>query len=163
MVSSQTNQTKTQTIYVMIGLPGAGKDTWIRNNLPNIPTVCRDDLRVQLGMCGANEKYAGTREEEDKVSYEFSKRLVSLVKSGSDVVINNTNLRRGYRNNYKKLLENFRNLKWVYVVVEAPSIEDNISRRNGQVPPDVIKRMLEKYTPPTPDEYDQIIHYKSNS
>ena len=137
-------QNKIQTIYVMIGLPGAGKDTWIKKNIPNVPTVCRDDLRAQLGMCGEGEKIAGTREQEDKISYEFSKRLLDLVKSGSDVAINNTNLRRSYRNNYKKLLQNFRNLRWVYVAVEAPSIEDNITRRNGQVPADVIRRMQEK-------------------
>lgn len=144
----------------MIGLPGAGKDTWIKKNLPNVPTVCCDDLRIQLGMCRDGEKIAGTKEQEDKISYEFSKRLLSLVENGYDVVINNTNLRKSYRNNYKKLLQNFRNLRWVYVVVEAPSIEDNIARRSGQIPSDVILRMQEKYAPPTPDEYDEIIVHK---
>lgn len=33
------------TVYFMIGLPGSGKDTYIKNHLSDIPTVCRDETR----------------------------------------------------------------------------------------------------------------------
>ena len=37
----------------MIGLPGAGKDTWIKANLPGIKCIaCRDDVRIEVGLCG---------------------------------------------------------------------------------------------------------------
>lgn len=35
------------TAYVMSGLPGAGKDTWIARNLPQLPVVSLDAIRVQ--------------------------------------------------------------------------------------------------------------------
>lgn len=141
----------------MIGLPGAGKDTWIKNNLPNCKCiVCRDDIRVELGMCGVDEKIAGTPEQERLVSSVFDTKLKQYVASGQDVVINNTNLIRKYRYNYKQLLGNY-NVEWVYVIIKAPSIEDNISRRNGQIPAEVMYRLAERYQPPTPDEYDKII------
>jgi hypothetical protein len=48
----------------------------------------------------------------------------------------------------------------VYVVVEAPTIEENISRREGQVPEDVLRNMYNGFVMPSSDEYDEIIHYK---
>ena len=144
-------------VYVMIGLPGAGKDTWIRNNLPGCKCIaCRDDIRVELGLCGADEKFAGTQEQEKLVTGIFNAKLREYAESGQDIVINNTNLKRRYRMQYKSLLSHFP-IKWIYVVVKAPSIEDNIARRNGQIPPEIIMRMQEGYQPPTPDEYDEII------
>lgn len=141
----------------MIGLPGAGKDTWIKNNLPGCECIaCRDDIRVELGLCGADEKFAGTPEQENLVTGIFNAKLRQYAEEGKDIVINNTNLKRKYRTQYKSLLRHFP-INWIYVVVKAPSIEDNIARRQGQIPPEIIMRMQEGYQPPTPDEYDEII------
>lgn len=46
------------TAYLMVGIPGAGKSTWIANNLPSdIPIISRDMIRVELGFTtSVNEK-----------------------------------------------------------------------------------------------------------
>jgi len=144
-------------VYVMVGLPGAGKDTWIKNNLPNCKCIaCRDDVRIEMGLCGPGEKYQGTKEEENLVTGIFNAKLLQYARSGKDIVINNTNIKRWHRNQYKKLLRNFP-VNWIYVVVKAPSIDANIERRAGQIDPEILKRMEASYEPPTPDEYDEII------
>ena len=33
------------TVYMMRGLPGSGKDTWIRQHLSDIPMVSLDEIR----------------------------------------------------------------------------------------------------------------------
>ena len=46
--------------YILIGLPGAGKNTWIEKNLSmvdNLGNLSRDDIRVELGFCSPDEKY----------------------------------------------------------------------------------------------------------
>ena len=150
-----------QKVYVMIGLPGAGKDTWIKNNLPNCKNIiCRDDIRAELGFCKPGEKIVGTNEQENKVNFVYKKRLVDWVAAGEDVVINNTNLKRKYRNEYHKLLSNFP-VKWIYVIVTAPSIEENILRRKDDIPGDIIRRMAENTQPPEPEEYDELINYQN--
>ena len=144
-------------VYVMIGLPGAGKDTWIKNNLPGVKCIAScDDIRIELGLCGPGEKYAGTKEEENLVTGVFQCKMKEFARSGEDIVINNTNLKKRYRMDYKRLLKDFP-VNWIYVVVKAPTIEDNIARRDGQIPPEIIIRMADSYEPPTPDEYDEII------
>jgi predicted kinase len=150
---------KKVNVYMMIGFPGAGKDTWIKNHLPNIPTVCRDEIRYELGFCGRDDKSVLPLNQERVVTGIFASRLVDYVKNGQDVIINNTNLKRQYRNGYKKLLEKY-DVNWIYVVVEAPDLETNIERRKGQIPAEAFPRIKANYEPPTPDEYDEIIYDK---
>lgn len=147
------------TVYMMIGFPGAGKDTWIKKNLPDLPSVSRDDIRAELGFCGNNDKVVLTPAQENIVTGIFNSRLLDCVKNGQDVVINNINIRRRYRNDFKKLLAPY-DVKWVYVVVEAPDLDTNKKRREGQIPSEVMDRVAAKFEPPTPDEYDEIIYDK---
>lgn len=146
----------TQNIYVMIGLPGSGKDTWIKNNLPDCKYVAsRDDIRIELGICEPGGKGLGDSRQEGLVSSIFDTKLLEYVRSGEDVVINNINLKKRFRMHYHQLLRNFV-LNWIYIIIKAPSIEDNIKRRAGQIPPEVIRSMAERYEEPTPDEYNEI-------
>ena len=154
---------KKVNVYVMIGFPGAGKDTWIANNLPEAhKVVCRDDIRFELGLCGKNDKIVGSYRDEQLVTGIFNQHLKEYVANGEDVAINNINISRRYRNDYKKLLAQY-NVKWIYVVVEAPDLATNKERRKGQIPPEVFDRMERNYEPPTPDEYDEIIYAKQEN
>ncbi len=147
-------------VYVMIGLPGAGKDTWIKENLPDAKCiVCRDDIRVELGLCGPDQKIVGTRRQEEMVTGIFYTKLKMYAREGEDIVINNINLKRQYRRDYHKVLQNY-DVNWIYVVVEAPDLDTNKERRKGQIPPEIFDRMVASYEPPTPDEYDEIIYVK---
>ena len=145
-------------VYVMIGLPGAGKDTWIAENLPEAhKVVCRDDIRAELGLCKPGEKIVATYQQENLVTGIFNTKLKEYAAAGEDIAINNINLRRKYRLDYKKTLSDF-DVNWIYVVVEAPDLDTNKERRKGQIPPEVFDRMVASYEPPTPDEYDEIIY-----
>ena len=144
----------------MIGLPGAGKDTWITNNLPNThKIVCRDDIRAEIGLCNAGEKIVASRQQENLVTSIFNQKLVEYVRAGENVVINNINIKRKYRSDYKKLLSGF-DVNWIYVVIEAPDLDTNKKRRNRQIPPEVLDKLAANYEPPTPDEYDEIVYAK---
>ena len=147
-------------VYVMIGLPGAGKDTWIKNNLPDTKCiVCRDDIRAELGFCNPGEKIVGSKGQEMVVSAIFDNKLKEYAYAGQDIVINNINIKRKYRMVYKETLKYF-DVNWIYVIVEAPDLDTNKERRKGQIPPEAFDRMVANYEPPTPDEYDEIIYAK---
>ena len=42
-----------QTVYILCGMPGAGKSTFCKNHLPNCKVVSRDMIRFELGYTSA--------------------------------------------------------------------------------------------------------------
>lgn len=151
-------------LLVMIGLSGAGKDTFIEsflNDERNQVIICRDNIRARLGMCKFGEKMVGTKEQEEKVTEIFNKMFKQAINEGKDIVINNLNLKKKYREEYKKLLGN--NDYYVfYYYIEAPSLEENSKRHDGQLSIETLKGMIDNFDMPRNDEYDQMfIHFST--
>ena len=143
--------------YVYIGLPGAGKDTHINSSFKDkeYVSVSRDEIRIELGYCAEGEKYLGTDKEEKEVSRVFNEKLLKAVVDGKTVVINNTNLKKKYRDAYKDLLKGY-NMVWHYVYIEADALEKNIERRKGQISPPVFYNMMDTMDFPHENEYDTL-------
>lgn len=157
------NNKKSVTAIVLIGLPGAGKNWWYEHEFPKIfpneshVMVSRDDIRIQLGFCKEGEKFLGSDDQEAEVTRIFNNSIKTGAATNNVVVINNTNLRRKYRDQYKELLEKLYNVTWIYVYTEAEDLMTNILRRNGQIPSNQFSSMARKFEWPVPDEYDELI------
>ena len=156
--STDPDKGKTQA-FMFIGLPGAGKNTAIDEMFKDrdIKVLSRDDIRAELGYCGKDDKIIGTPEQEKKVSEIFNNRLSEYAKNGVDFVINNINLKKKYRDDYHTMANQAsgNNIEWVYVYIEAPSLQSNINRREGQIKANAFNDMIEKFDWPTADEYDE--------
>lgn len=163
------NKQNAKYCVVMIGLPGAGKDYFIENNLKTVlnnncgisgdfVVVSRDEIRIKMGLCKPGEKYKGNSSEEDMVTEAFNKELVESMSSHDIVVINNINLREKYRKAYKDTLKQF-NVKWIYIYVEADSLETNIARRSGMIDKEVFPQLICRFEWPKPEEYHSFCIY----
>lgn len=147
-------------INLIIGLPGAGKNTLINGQFKDCVVISRDDIRAELGYCGVEDKIVGTEEQENKVSEIFNNRLKNAVSKGKNVVINNINLKKKYRDEYKHLIGNTE-VKWAYFYVEAPSLEDNCKRRT-MISKTVFFNMIKNFDWPRCDEYDTFREFKQS-
>lgn len=152
-----TNEKK--VAYILIGLPGAGKNTWIEKNLSmvdNLANISRDDIRIELGYCKPGEKYLGTDEEERTVTKVYDEKMAYALQNCKCIVLNNVHLKKKYREISVNQLRSA-GFEVIYVYIEAPTLEFNYKRRDGQIKEDRIKAMALSYEWPEPTEYDKLI------
>ena len=79
------------TVYIMVGLPGSGKSTYIKNNFKGLPVVSRDIIRYEIGLCDKDVKFVGTKEQEKLVSEFENNKIEYYIDNNIDFVIDNIN------------------------------------------------------------------------
>lgn len=147
---------KRPTAFIMCGIPGSGKSTYIEDNLNVDEIVSRDIIRVELGYTkSVDEKFVGTREQEDKVTQYENKRIVELCKQNKTFVIDDINTGR-YRSNLIKLLRD-NNAYIIGININTP-LDVCIERRKGQISPEVMKKIYNQKRPIKSDEVDELIN-----
>ena len=81
-----------QIVYILCGMPGAGKSTFCKNHLPNCKVVSRDIIRVELGYTSSvDDKYVGTKYEEQQVTLRENELIKEYLEAGYDIVLDNMN------------------------------------------------------------------------
>lgn len=137
----------------MLGCPGSGKSSWVKEQ--GIPSISRDDIRIELGYCGPDEKFLGTWEQENKVTEVYQNKLKTLANAGENIALDNTNLNKKYRTaDIKKLRDLGYHVIGVKVVT---SLETCKSRRSEQIPENVVTRMYGQMTNIDPSEFDEFL------
>ena len=149
------NSGKPFTVVVPIGLSGAGKSTWVKENYPDAVVISRDAIREELGFVKPGRKAVLSRQKEDKVSTVFNQRLTDAARDGTKtIVLDNLNLKKKYRDAYKEQLSLYA-VNWVYAYIEANSLYTNLERRDGDIDMETLKGMIMAFEWPRPDEYDE--------
>lgn len=150
-------------VTVMCGLPGSGKDTWIRNNRPDVPVVSLDDLRDELEVSATDN--------QGRVQQAALEAARSHLRARRPFVWNATNVTRDMRGRILKLIREYsdpgkdrsggyRLPRIVMVYIEPPPgvlLSQNGARRDS-VPPAEIVRLARKLDPPRPDEAHETIY-----
>ena len=149
----------TAKMYVMIGIPGSGKSTYAEalrkaektNGLSSLPIVSRDVIRIEMGMCSYGEKCIGTPKQEDEVTRLMKKKIQDCASNGMSFIIDNTSLKSKYRKEYFDYVKKY-DIVPIYVYVEAPSLEENFRRRDGEIDSTIIQRMWDGFEFPNHSE-----------
>lgn len=146
-------------VIIMCGISGSGKSTVASEyaNKHGYQIISRDSIREKLGMTSADKKFKGSKKQEEKVTEVFNERMVHYAKFGIPFIIDNMNLIERYRNGYKELLKDY-DLVWSCVYVEAPTLDECKKRREGQMPPGEIDKMLDRLEFPRPYEFNGNIY-----
>lgn len=136
-------------VIFMCGLPGTGKDTWLRKNHPDLPTVCLDDLRVKLKVKpGGSDGHLIQAAKEQAREYLRKKQPF----------IWNATCLTEKRKELISLFESYgARVKIVYL---ETGWEENLRRNAGRrdaVPERAIAEMLEKLEPPQRFEAQEVV------
>lgn len=143
-------------VYIMCGLPGSGKSTWVKENHPEAKVVSRDIIRAELGFTkNADEKAKLSSEQEEQVTkreYELIRKYASERKS---FVVDDLNTGR-YRKDLIRTLKRY-DAHIIGVNVKTP-VETCIERRKGQIPADVLHKIADKIQFIEKDEVDEVVN-----
>ena len=148
------------TFYMTIGLPGAGKDYYVKHYLDSCTHIASDDIRAEV-FGDVNDQT-----HNSEVFQIMFKRTVEALKSGKDVVYNATNLSRKRRMAFLRSIAHIKDVRKVAIVFCTPlevAIERN-NNRERKVPEDVIISMAKRFDVPHMNEgYSDIILYREDS
>ena len=145
-------------VYLMVGIPGSGKSTWIKENQPKLPVVSRDIIRAKLGFTSSvDEKAVLTSGQERQVTTEEYFQIEKLCKKNQSFIIDDTNTGR-YRKDMISFLKGY-SATVVGVNMETP-LEICINRRKGDISEFAMRAIARKFIPLGSKEVDDIINVK---
>lgn len=133
------------TVTLMSGLPGSGKDSWIREHRSESPVVSLDAIRRRLGV--------DPTDDQGRVIQAAREAAREHLRNRRSFVWNATNVTRRVRRMPIGLFAEYG--ARVEIVSIEPSYERLLAQnaaRADSVPVRVIERLLSKWEPPTRDE-----------
>lgn len=129
------------TVTVLSGLPGAGKDHWIKANRPGATVVSLDALRSEMGVSPAGDQRAVS-----SAAYELAR---THLRAGRSFVWNATNISRQHRDMCIGLAAAYRGRVEIVSLEAAPQVLRAQNRaRERQVPEEVLDRLIAKWEAP---------------
>ncbi len=132
-------------VIVMCGMPGAGKDTWIRRNAGDWPVVSLDGIREEMGVAPTENQGAVIQAAKERAREYLRKR--------QRFVWNATNLSRQLRQQTVQLMADYgARVRLVYVEAGAATLFAQNRGRERVVPEAVMERLLGKWEVPDVSE-----------
>jgi predicted kinase len=139
-------------VVIMSGLPGSGKDHWIRANFPDRPVISLDALRDELDV-----DPSGTQGVVVNRARELAR---DALRRGQPFVWNATNLSGVIRRECIRLFADYgARIRIAYLEVPERVLYDQNHRRAAPVPPAVIDRLLDRWEVPDRTEAHQVDWY----
>lgn len=137
------------TVYIMSGLPGTGKDTWIQLNLSDIPMVSLDEIRRERKISPTDNQgfVANLAKEQAK---EYLRRHQSFVWNATD-------LTPAMRHQLVSLFEGYKaRVNIIYLETDWQTLLERNRSREAVVPQTAIETMLGKLIPSELHEAAQV-------
>jgi predicted kinase len=136
-------------VVVMSGLPGAGKDTWIREHLPGWAMVSLDALRERLGV--------DPRDHQGPVVAAAREQAREHLRACRPFVWNATNVTRQHRDRIVNLaLDYGAHVRIVQVETARDALLERNRQRADRVPEAVIEALVRRWEVPEPHEAHQV-------
>jgi putative nucleotidyltransferase with HDIG domain len=129
-------------VVVLSGLPGSGKDTWVRANAGEREVISLDDIRRELEVEPGDDQSAVVAAAYDRAKV--------LLRAGEPFVWNATNVSRILRGKVIDLCAAYKaRVRVVYLEPPVPLIRARNTGRVKRVPERVWERLFDKLDVPT--------------
>lgn len=145
-------------VEMLIGIPCSGKSTYCGSK-KDFVILSRDGIIMEQGQ-GKTYEEAYKEMDKAKVNEEFDKRMKSCIRAKENVILDMTN---GVKSRRKATLSQFKayHKKAVVFLEELPVIyarnEERSKAENKIISQEVFLTMMMNFTPPSYEEFDEIV------
>lgn len=138
-------------VWLLSGLPAAGKDHWRARRARGLPQVSLDELRDRLGI--------SPRVHQQQVVQAARARARELLRRGDSFVWNATHLSRELRQRSLELLFDYEaEVSIQYLEAPAEELHRRNQARAAPVPAGALQRMLERWEIPLASEAHEVVY-----
>ncbi|ENG4186291.1 AAA family ATPase [Providencia rettgeri] len=141
-------------VIMLCGLPGMGKDHFVKQFYPQTQIICLDDIRREHKINPADKNAQGW------VAQQAKEQAKGLLRTKTDFIWNATSLSASLRASMISLFERYQaKVHLVYLEVPFKQWRQQNQQRQYAVPDNIMERMAGKLELPTPDEAHQVSYY----
>lgn len=138
-------------VTLLSGLPGAGKDTWVREQGGAEPVIALDAIRAELGV--------DPRGNQGRVVQTARERARVFLRQQQPFVWNATNVTRALRTPLVDLVAGYgARVRLVYVEPAYETLFQRNAGRESAVPERVLRKLMRKLEVPTPLEAHDVVY-----
>lgn len=144
---------------IVCGLPGVGKDYYIKNNIKTEEIISLDSIRQELGL----KKYTDSKIKGQAIQ-EAKKRAKIILASKNNFVWNATNITKNMRRDILSLCDTYGyDTKIIYLYTDYKNLLKQNKNRKNIIPENVINKLIRILEPPLEIECNELIYIKVNS
>lgn len=141
-------------LFLMCGVAGSGKSSWLQKNVSNAIVISRDEIRFSL--IGDFDDYFAKEEEVFATFIQKIQKAIDNEEGPKEIYCDATHLTKKSRDKVLNAL-NLTNVENITILVVRPSLTEALKRnaqRSGRkyVPNYVIRRMWSQFERPEDDE-----------
>jgi predicted kinase len=142
-------------LYMMVGVPGCGKTTWIKNQLwTNDCVVVSTDFFVEQHALSVGSSYGEVFESYMPTAVRLmTEQVVRAREDGRDIIWDQTSTTVATRKKKLNMLPNYHAIAVVFDRPPAQELMRRLASRPGKIIPwDVVTDMINKFEMPTEEE-----------
>lgn len=146
------------TLYMLIGVPGSGKTTWIKNNKHNAVVLSTDD-KIEAEAERSGKTYSEVFQDTIKqATVEMHRDLAKAIGERRDIIWDQTNItRKSRKSKLSQIPKDYHKVAVFFSV--PPDLRERLASRPGKIIPEpVILSMINQLEPPTKEEgFNEIV------
>lgn len=147
-------------LYVLVGVPGSGKSTWVKNQdwAQDIPVVSTDRFVDEYAV-SVGKTYSEVFEEYMPVAVKLMANQVEICRANKkDIIWDQTSTTLASRKRKFNMLPNYYKIAVVFKTPDADELAKRLASRPGkEIPADVVNNMIADFDVPSEDEgFDEV-------
>ena len=146
-------------LYMMIGVPGSGKSTWISNQTwANDCVLVSTDKLIELEAARQGKTYNDVfKDYIGEATRIMNEDIRAAVDAGKDIIWDQTNTSRKSRKAKLAQVSGYHKVAVVFAIPDSDEWKRRINSRPGKMIPDaVLKAMADGLQVPAEGEFDEV-------